>query len=208
MPNAPEKHHLARTIVASMLRNDLHARLEQLLAPEIPVVKVSDVDTLTAIARSNRVSAVFVDPTSLVDESISLIEAVAPMVVYTSISPDALRRTVELARRGVRHMVLYNYDDTEKRLRAMLDSLVRRSINDPHEGSGRQHPTGRVPAHSGEQVLVRIVDAGHAPPAEVAAGIVELITALDALHIAFGGSGLVIDSWDTYVRDPAGVGVL
>ena len=38
------------------------------------------------------------------------------------------------------------------------------------------------------------------------AGLVELYRALNAYHIACGGSGLVIDDWEVFVREYAPVG--
>lgn len=46
------------------------------------------------------------------------------VVVYTSITPPAMRATVELARLGVRHIVLKGYDDSPRHFRALFDALA------------------------------------------------------------------------------------
>jgi AraC-like DNA-binding protein len=45
------------------------------------------------------------------------------VIVYTTITPPAMRATVELARLGIRHIILKGYDDTPRHLRAMFDAL-------------------------------------------------------------------------------------
>jgi AraC-like DNA-binding protein len=46
------------------------------------------------------------------------------VVVYTTITPPAMRATVELARVGIRHIILKGYDDTPRRFRAVFDTLA------------------------------------------------------------------------------------
>ncbi len=46
------------------------------------------------------------------------------VVVYTTLAPPAMRGTVELARLGVRHIVLKGYDDTPRHFRALFDLLA------------------------------------------------------------------------------------
>ena len=46
------------------------------------------------------------------------------LVVYTTLAPPAMRGTVELARLGVRHIVLKGYDDTPRHFRALFDALA------------------------------------------------------------------------------------
>lgn len=47
-----------------------------------------------------------------------------PVVVYTSVTPAAMRVTVELAKRGVHHVVFRGIDDSPARLRALLHELA------------------------------------------------------------------------------------
>ena len=46
------------------------------------------------------------------------------VVVYTTTTQPAMRATVELARLGVRHIVLKGYDDTPRNFRALFDALA------------------------------------------------------------------------------------
>ena len=46
------------------------------------------------------------------------------VIVYTTISPPAMRATVELARVGIRHIILKGYDDTPRHFRALFDALA------------------------------------------------------------------------------------
>jgi AraC-like DNA-binding protein len=46
------------------------------------------------------------------------------VIVYTTITPPAMRATVELARVGIRHIILKGYDDTPRRFRALFDALA------------------------------------------------------------------------------------
>lgn len=45
------------------------------------------------------------------------------VVVYTTLAPPAMLGTVELARLGVKHIVLKGYDDTPRHFRALFDLL-------------------------------------------------------------------------------------
>lgn len=49
---------------------------------------------------------------------------VPTVVVYTTLAPPAMRATVELARLGVRHIVLKGYDDSPRTFRALFDTLA------------------------------------------------------------------------------------
>ncbi len=45
-----------------------------------------------------------------------------PVVLYAQLSPENLQATVDLAREGVRHVVLYRYDDAEARFLELIES--------------------------------------------------------------------------------------
>ena len=49
---------------------------------------------------------------------------VPTVVIYTTLAPAALRATLELARLGVRHIVLKGYDDTPRTFRALFEALA------------------------------------------------------------------------------------
>ena len=46
-----------------------------------------------------------------------------PVIVYTSITPAAMRITVELAQRGVHRVVFRGIDDAPTRIRAIMQDL-------------------------------------------------------------------------------------
>ena len=46
------------------------------------------------------------------------------VIVYTTITPPAMRATVELARLGIRHIILKGYDDTPRHFRELFDALA------------------------------------------------------------------------------------
>jgi AraC-like DNA-binding protein len=45
-----------------------------------------------------------------------------PVILYSQLSPNTIQATVDLARAGVRHVVLYRYDDNPKRFLELLES--------------------------------------------------------------------------------------
>jgi AraC-like DNA-binding protein len=45
-----------------------------------------------------------------------------PVILYAQLSPETLQATVDLARAGVRHVVLFRYDDDEKRFLELIES--------------------------------------------------------------------------------------
>ena len=53
-----------------------------------------------------------------------------PIVVYTLLTPDTLRATVELAKAGIQHVVLRGFDDEPRRLRELVDRLPAHRLSD------------------------------------------------------------------------------
>ena len=45
-----------------------------------------------------------------------------PIILYSQLSPNTIQATVDLARAGVRHVVLFRYDDDPKRFLELLES--------------------------------------------------------------------------------------
>jgi len=62
---------------------------------------------------------------------------------------------------------------------------------------------GQIHQPEAQQLRLRFELSEFADPDEVVEGVVQLYNALTAAHIAFGGSGLVIDDWQPLVPDPA-----
>jgi AraC-like DNA-binding protein len=86
-------------------------------------------EALTQVIRTHPVDVAVVDPrdggTMRTEELRQLLEQYAslPVVVYTTLTPEALRATVELAKHGVQHVVLRGFDDEPRRFRALLERL-------------------------------------------------------------------------------------
>jgi AraC-like DNA-binding protein len=81
------------------------------------------------IVRRHAVDVAVVDPTAegtTGAESIRQLIArhpSLPLVVYTSLSPQALKAVVTLARHGVEHVVLHRFDDDPRRFLALIERL-------------------------------------------------------------------------------------
>lgn len=75
------------------------------------------------------IDVVIVDPRAggkiQIDEVRALLQQypTLPVVVYTSLTPETLKATVELARCGVHHVVLRGFDDEPARFRLLLERL-------------------------------------------------------------------------------------
>lgn len=93
----------------------------------VPVTSWSDLDT--AFRRGRVVDVAVLEPAPVgPDELAPLLRLLAshpavPVIVYTSVSPAAMRVTVELARRGVHHVVFRGIDDAPGRFQALMQDL-------------------------------------------------------------------------------------
>ena len=96
---------------------------------EHSLTAVDDWSALEAAVRSHPTDVVVVDPrdggTPCIDEFGALLVKYPslPVVVYTSLSPESMRASVELAKYGIQHVVLRGYDDEPRRFRTLLDRL-------------------------------------------------------------------------------------
>jgi len=68
-----------------------------------------------------------------------------PVVIYTILAPETLGATVELAKLGVRHVVLRNFDDEPRRFRDLLERQPAYVMSDAVLAS-LARPLGTVPA--------------------------------------------------------------
>jgi AraC-like DNA-binding protein len=99
-----------------------------------------------------RAADVFVvEPTEMVRREFpGLLELIGmhpdtPVVVYTLISPGAMRGTVEFARAGIRHVVLKGFDDTPRRFAALLEELAGGRWQSPLFDARVRPQLGRAP---------------------------------------------------------------
>ena len=122
--------------VVALLPAPLLSHLRVVLAGEHELTAITGWNELVPIVRSRPVDAAIVDP--LVDGVIRLGEVQSvlvryrtfPVVVYTVLTPETLKATVELANWGVQHVVLRGFDDEPRRFRRLLDRLPAYAMSD------------------------------------------------------------------------------
>ncbi len=113
--------------VAAFLPTLLLAHLRVVLGPEHTICQVEGWDELEALIRRSSVDVAVVDPGAdglvRVQEIRSLVEhyPTLPMVLYTSLSPQALRAVVELAKHGSQQVVLHRFDDAPAKFLSVLE---------------------------------------------------------------------------------------
>ena len=116
--------------VAARLSEYLLTQLRAALARDHTLVAVPTWGELPQVFRGRAVDVVVLEPAPLgPDELAPLLRLLAshpavPVIVYTSVSPAAMRVTVELARRGVHHVVFRGIDDAPGRFRALMQDLA------------------------------------------------------------------------------------
>jgi len=115
------------------------------LGPEHTVCPVEGWLELESLIRRSSVDVAVVDPGAdglvRVQEIRSLVEhyPTLPMVLYTSLSPQALKAVVELAKHGSQQVVLHRFDDSpakflsvlERQPGSTLSSLMLEQLADP-----------------------------------------------------------------------------
>ena len=115
--------------VVARLSDYLLTQLRAALARDHTLVAAPTWHDLTALFRGRVVDVVVLEPAPIgPDELAPLLRLLAshpavPVIVYTSVSPAAMRVTVELARRGVHHVVFRGIDDAPGRFRALMQDL-------------------------------------------------------------------------------------
>jgi AraC-like DNA-binding protein len=84
---------------------------------------------LHSLARSGDAELLIVDPSMGQGSSIEAIEEVAaaypalPVIVYTTLTPAAMRHVVRLTRVGVHHVVLNRFDDEPRRFLELIERV-------------------------------------------------------------------------------------
>lgn len=91
---------------------------------------------LTEIVRSRPIDAVILDPRidgAIETDAVRQLMArypTLPVVVYTLLTPELLRATVDLAHLGIRHLVLRGFDDEPRRVRELFERLPAQQLSD------------------------------------------------------------------------------
>lgn len=115
--------------VLALLPDLLLARLRIALGQEHAVVAVTGLDAFELMLRRRPIDVAVIDPHLAGEDGVdALLDAAVRhpslvVVAYMSVSPSGMRLAVELASRGVRHVVLKDHDDEPDALRARIESL-------------------------------------------------------------------------------------
>lgn len=119
--------------VAAYLAASPISFLRRLLGGDHDLIAVDGWGELVDAVRRRPVDVVVVDPlngTDGLERLYAMMERfpTIPVVAYVTLTPEALRLTVELAHRGVRHVVLRGFDDEPRRFRELLEALPARRL--------------------------------------------------------------------------------
>jgi AraC-like DNA-binding protein len=115
--------------VLALLPAPLLSHLRAAVVRDHTLTVANDWGALHAVARRTPVDVAVVDPS--VGGGVGAREVAElrgrnpslPVVVYTALSAPALKAVVELARCGVEHVVLFQFDDDPRRLLELLERL-------------------------------------------------------------------------------------
>jgi AraC-like DNA-binding protein len=119
--------------VVARVSDYLHTQLLIALGREHDVTLARSWSELAETLRRHPADVVILEPTPVDAEELDVLLRLladfraTPAVVYTSITPEAMRVTVELGRQGVHHVVFRGIDDAPARLRALLEDLTDRT---------------------------------------------------------------------------------
>ena len=149
--------------VVAYLPAPLLSHLRIVLGDRHQLTPVDGWDALEAVVRREQADIVVLDPTVpgtvRVSETVVLQERYPSVrvVVYTSLTPSAMRMVVELAKHGLQHVVLHRFDDDPRRFTELLAQL---------------------PGHSlGELLLEKVKDAVAALPPRVGGAVARMMRA-------------------------------
>lgn len=122
--------------VVAYLSAPLLSHLRVVLGDRHQLTPVDGWEALEASVRKEQVDIVVLDPTLpgtvRVSETV-LLQARYPslrVVVYTSLTPGAMRMVVELAKNGLQHVVLHRFDDDPRRFSDLLTQLPGHALGD------------------------------------------------------------------------------
>lgn len=129
----------------------LLSHLRIVLGREHSVIAVDRWDELETTVRKETADLLVADPraegTVRLDELRTTIRNFPslPVVIYTILAPETLGATVELAKLGVRHVVIRNFDDEPRRFRDLLERQPAYAMSDAVL-TAIAKPLGAVPA--------------------------------------------------------------
>lgn len=149
--------------VVAYLPAPLLSHLRIVLGDRHQLRPVDGWEALEAAVRKEEADVIVLDPTLpgtvRVSETVLLQERYPSLrvVVYTSLTPSAMRMVVELAKHGLQHVVLHRFDDDPRRFTDLLTQL---------------------PGHAlGELLLEKVHDAVNALPPRVGGAVARMVRA-------------------------------
>ena len=149
--------------VVAYLPAPLLSHLRIVLGDRHQLTPVDGWEALEAAVRREQADIVVLDPTLpgsvRVSETVVLQQRYPSVrvVVYTSLTPSAMRMVVELAKHGLQHVVLHRFDDDPRRFTELLTQL---------------------PGHAlGELLLEKVNDAVAALPPRVGGAVARMMRA-------------------------------
>jgi len=151
--------------VATRLSNPLLLHLRTVLGDEHDLTVTHSWSELVDVVHQRPVDAIVVDPRIDGGMDLEPLEALLgrfpalPVVLYTALSPDSVKAMVELAKHGVRHVVLRGFDDNPRRFRELLLELPARQVSDMVWAKVAPCLAGSPPLL--ERALWRLFDAPH-----------------------------------------------
>jgi AraC-like DNA-binding protein len=113
--------------VAALLPRNLLSHLRIVLGEQHSLSTAGNVAELHALVRSSEVDVLVVDPVLQDGKSDGELDRVlaahpeVPSIVYTTLSPAAMRQVVRLARVGLQHVVLNRFDDEPSRFLDLIE---------------------------------------------------------------------------------------
>ena len=124
---ATNLHPCSELHVVALLPRNLLSHLRIVLGDVHSLQTAADAAELHSLLRSTDVDVLVVDPATgdgkwerTVEEVVTSHPAL-PVVVYTTLTPSAMRQVVRLARLGIQHVVLNRFDDEPRRFLDLLE---------------------------------------------------------------------------------------
>lgn len=154
-------------LVVALLPRNLLTHLRIVLGELHSLSAATDAAELHTVLRSSDVDVLVVDPAMNEGRWEGVLEEIVaaypqlPAIVYTTLTPEAMRHVVRLARVGVQHVVLNRFDDEPSRF---LD-LIERAPAHPLAEAMLQELA--VPLHGLPVIVTRAIEQLFRSPARV-----------------------------------------
>jgi AraC-like DNA-binding protein len=114
--------------IAAFLQPSLLANLSVVVGGRHRILAADSWDQLSLRIRSEPIDLAVLDPSGSGEvRSDAILDVLdefpsVPVILYTQLAPATIQPTISLARAGVRHVVLFRYDDDPKRFLELIES--------------------------------------------------------------------------------------